>query len=623
MMVAKYLSDVWIAIAPAVGNHLWQSTLFAVVAGLLTLVLRKNQARARYWLWLAASLKFLIPFSLLVGIGSRVIGSDLGWSRAAAQTKANVYFAMDEFSQPFSQPVQHVAYRTATAPIPQFSSNLMHQLPAILAAVWLVGFAVVICVWCIRWRRMSVAMRMAVPLNEGRELRALRRLEREGGIRSRIEILLSRASLEPGVFGIARPVLVWPEGISARLEDAHVEAILAHEVRHVRRRDNLAAAIHMLVEAIFWFHPLVWWIGARMVEERECACDEEVLELGSERQVYAESILKICEFCVGSPLACVSGVTGADLKKRIVRIMSRHEARKLNMSKKLLLCAAGMAAIFAPVVYGLAHAMPSRAQSASAAALPQFEVASVKPHASGMDRMTLVAPTVLPGGRFIFRMPLPVLISYAYKLPFNLTARWTGLPDWTRQAIYDIEATSAMPDGLSIQARDERVRLMVQALLADRFKMVIHRESKEMPVYALEVAKGGPKLQRADIDEKDCPEAQLEPLPPAGTTPFPVVCHAFNGGMGRGMHARAVDMSDLARCVESWTDRPLVDETGITGLYRIETSAWLPMDVAVGPNTPDLPTLYEVLEKLGLKIVPEKGVVNVYVIDHLEKPTEN
>src|SRR6266576_923925 len=77
--------------------------------------------------------------------------------------------------------------------------------------------------------------------------------------------------------------------------------MLAHELWHVQRRDNLAAAVHMLVEAVFWFHPLLWWLGARLVEERERACDEEVLEMGKERQVYAESILKICEFCVESP----------------------------------------------------------------------------------------------------------------------------------------------------------------------------------------------------------------------------------------------------------------------------------------------------------------------------------
>src|ERR1700719_1412341 len=309
-MKLNYLSAMWTAIAPALGNHLWQSTLFVIAAGLLTLFLRKNQARVRYGLWLAASLKFLIPFSLLADIGSH-----LAWSRSSAATNAGLYFAMEEVSQPFTQPAMSLISRTTPSTV---SPNLIQVLPALLAAVWLSGFLVVVSVWYLRWRRISAVVLAAVPLRDGREVEALRRLERFGGIRKRTKIRLLRAPMEPGIFGITRPVLVWPGGISERLDDAHLEAILAHELRHVHRRDNLAAAIHMVVEAIFWFHPLVWWLGARLLEERERACDEEVLELGSERQVYAESILKICEFCVGFPLACVSGVTGADLKKKIV-----------------------------------------------------------------------------------------------------------------------------------------------------------------------------------------------------------------------------------------------------------------------------------------------------------------
>src|SRR5581483_11985090 len=76
-MSAPSLSSPWSTIAPAVANHLWQSTLIAVAAGLLTLLLRKHNARARYWLWLAASLKFLVPFSLLVALGDR-----LSWSHS-------------------------------------------------------------------------------------------------------------------------------------------------------------------------------------------------------------------------------------------------------------------------------------------------------------------------------------------------------------------------------------------------------------------------------------------------------------------------------------------------------------------------------------------------------------
>ena len=75
-----------------------------------------------------------------------------------------------------------------------------------------------------------------------------------------ISIVASTTPVEPGIFGIYRPVLLWPRGISERLTDEQVEAILAHELCHLRRRDNLAAALHMVVQTIFWFHPLVWWI---------------------------------------------------------------------------------------------------------------------------------------------------------------------------------------------------------------------------------------------------------------------------------------------------------------------------------------------------------------------------
>jgi len=170
---------------------------------------------------------------------------------------------------------------------------------------------------------------------------------------------------------------------------------------------------------------------------------------------------------------------------------------------------------------------------------------------------------------------------------------------------------------------------MLQALLADRFKLVVHREMKEMPVYALVVGKGGPKLEKADIDEKNCPATPDGPPTGDGT----VVCHRFNGGRGRGMHARAVDMADLVSFVEAWTDRPLLDKTGIKGLYKIETTPWLPMEVATTPPPPgtkqdgadvsDLPTIFTVFERLGLKMEPQKDQVEFVVIDHIEKPTAN
>lgn len=207
-MILKYLSGMWMAIPAALGNHLWQSTLFLVIAGLLTLMLRKNHARSRYWLWLAASLKFLIPFWLLVGLGSH-----LPWARIPAGTKAGLYVAMEEVSQPLTRSTMRVVSQAASrdsAILP----NLTHLLPLILGAVGLCGFVLVVFVWCMRWPRISAAIREAVPLTEGREVEALGRLERTGEMRKAIPILLSGASFAPGVFGIARPTLIWPKGIT-------------------------------------------------------------------------------------------------------------------------------------------------------------------------------------------------------------------------------------------------------------------------------------------------------------------------------------------------------------------------------------------------------------------------
>ncbi len=355
-MIPKYFSEAPAAIAPAMANHLWQSTLFALLAAILTLALRKNQARIRHGLWLAASLKFLVPFSLLMSLGRR-----LASPRFSLSGRSGLFSAVEGFSQPFTfvvvTPVNHAAS----------AAYLFSLLPRLIAALWLCGFVTVLILWSVRWRRVAAAVHRSTPAEQGREVDALRQLEKIGGVPRPITLLLSRESaMEPGIFGIVRPVLLWPATISEHLQDSHLRAILAHEVSHVRRRDNLAAAMHMAVEAIFWFHPMVWWLGARLLEERELACDEEVLLLGNSPSIYAESILKTCEFCVGAPLACVSGVTGAELKKRIVRIMTPHRAEKLNPGRTLLLASVGVAVVIAPVLFGLGTTPRLRAQSPQA-----------------------------------------------------------------------------------------------------------------------------------------------------------------------------------------------------------------------------------------------------------------
>jgi bla regulator protein blaR1 len=641
-MTPAHLSAMWREIAPALGNHLWQSTLFAVAAGLLTLILRRNHARARYWLWLAASVKFLIPFSLLINLGSL-----LSWSRASAAVKAPLYFAIEGISQPFPQSTIPAISPAASS---MASASLLHLLPGVVVTAWLCGFAAVLFVWCVRWRRVSAAKREAAPLLEGREVEALRRQERIAGMRSPIEIVLSEVSLEPGIFGVARPVLIWPEGISEHLEDAHLEAILAHEVWHVRRRDNLAAVIHMVVEALFWFHPLVWWLGARLVEERERACDEEVVELGSERRVYAESILKVCEFCVGSPLACVSGVTGSDLKKRMVYIMTEHLARKLNFTKKLLLSTAGVLALALPVGFGIANATQIRAEAQvdnAVAAAPAYQSASIRLHEPGNGTNEHKKVIFSDQGFSARGATLETIMQTAYGVQPD---RISGAPDWATSQKYDVDVTlpdsavkdAPKPGGIGIQ----NVQSMLQALLADRFKLTLHRETRDLSVYELVVGEDGPKLQEAKPGEMSSVRIPAPPAAAGQTANFQIAvsqAHPMKGpdrplGMGM-MQMGPGELIDHGTNLEplvsqlSWQlGRTVLDKTGLKGNYDF-TLRWTPGESEAGmmnlmgskPATDSNgPSIFTALqEQLGLKLEPQQAPMEVLVIDHVERAAEN
>ena len=309
--------------------------------------------------------------------------------------------------------------------------------------------------------------------------------------------------------------------------------------------------------------------------------------------------------------------------------MTRRLTQRLSARNKALLVSAGFLAVAVPIAIGVtAPQLQGQSKTTST-----FEVTSVKPYKTSYPiakgNPDLHGPEFLPGGRFTVRAPLLMVIAAAYDIPMTGPVfSITGGPAWLNspESVYEIQATAAegvIPDGLSASARANRMKVMLQALLADRFKLVLRRETKEVPVYALVVGKDGPKIPKADIEEKDCPD--IPPSAPATSE----ACHRFTGGRGRGLHARAVDMSDLVTFVQAWTDRPLVDKTGLKGLYRIETEPWRPMEVdptrttVDGASVADLPTLFTIFERLGLKMVPEKGNLDVYVIDRVEKPTAN
>jgi bla regulator protein BlaR1 len=622
------------------GNHLWQSTLFATVAALFSLFFRKNHARIRYWLWLVASIKFLIPFSLFITIGSYI---DFSWQQSASLPQTTISY-VENISQPFG------SIATSPAISGTLKQDRPHWIPVFLYAIWFCGFMTVLSLYMTRGSRLKKAERRAQPLTNGSAYGVLQALEISNGLKKRIKLVSSTSSMEPGVFGIFRPVLLLPEGMTERLNDSELEAIIAHEVVHVRRHDNLIATVHMVIEALFWFHPMVWWLGTKLVQERERACDEEVLKLVKNPQSYAEGILKVCEFYLESPLACVAGVTGADMKKRIQAIMAHRIGSKLNLGKKLLLAMAGVVALSFPVIIGLLNTPSSRAQSQTGSK-PSFEVASVKTAtdcgnvASGVSLKIPGGPSYQPGGRFTTCSQLKYIIMDAYSIDAMSPVK--GVPDWSNDILYKIEAKAeGNPD-------KEQMRLMVQSLLEERFKLKMHREMRESPVYLLVVAKGGHKLKPAK-DEKGNPIISLPPPDPnkqkaiaklAGeTVTLSEIMSLMGPGSysigghadGRQLTAKAMSMERLAKALYSTmyrtSRRKVIDNTDLTGLYEIQLTFADPLNRQAIPETDGsaptaelaTPTIFNALqEQLGLKLEADKAPVEYFIIDSVDRPSEN
>jgi len=574
----------------ALANHLWQSTMFACAMGLLTLMLRRNRAAVRHGLWLAASVKFLVPFSFLISLGSQV-----DWRTSTVVSEARLV-VVEQVSEPFA---------ILASPARLLDKQPSSRLPTVLFSLWLCGFAGSGLAWWRRWQQVHAAWSAASPLP----------------LNLPIPALSSSARLEPGVFGVFRPYLLLPEGLSEHLSPAQFDAIVAHELCHVRRRDNLSSAIHMVVEALFWFHPVVWWIRVRLMEERERACDEAVLRMGSDPQDYAEGIVTVCKFYLQSPLVCVSGVSGSNLTRRVEAIMRNRPAESISLGQKLLLCAAAVWAVTVPLMVGVMSAPSVYAQEAvkpvpelvAASALPEFEAASIKPSAPDSSlRVNFAA-----GGKlFITNATLRFLIKVAYDIGDDQLA---GGPGWIGSKRFDLAATpekslggdpkDLAPDQLLIFHKPVRLRL--QRLLADRFQLELRRESTHMPIFGLVVAKGGPKRLTATNSTGD---PQLK----------------FSNGV---LSAVGVDMATLAKFLsEGQTGRPVADMTGLKGRFDFHLE-WAPdtsRNAPPGDGAPNLQpadaavSIFTALQQqLGLKLEARTDVADRLVVGRAELPSAN
>jgi bla regulator protein blaR1 len=584
-----------------VADHLWQSTLVAAAAGLLALALRRNRAQIRYLVWLAASIKFVVPFAALAALTP-----SFDWRAYADLNRPAIPAALDIVSQPFTQ------VWIAAAPPSEVVTESSSLLPAALVLMWLVGVIVLLAQWAIESARIAALVRGA-PVDIGCVVALVRRVERELRLPSRVGVVAPDTPIEPGVYGWLRPILIWPSALTDRLSDAQIHTIIVHELTHVSRRDNLTATFYRAVAVVCWFHPVIWMIGRRLDIERERACDEAVLAHGGEPLVYAESILETCRVCLMAP-ASVAGITGPELRKRIEQITKSDAPAAMAAGRKALIGATAIVTMVLPVAVMQGPVQGTQTADATNAGAGQtFEVASIKPKGSGAGDVLM---QIRPGGTMNVRnVSVRLLIRNAYTLQ---DYQLVGGPRWMGTDRFDITAKAAgNPSQSQLQA-------MLRALLAERFQLAVRTEQRELEVYALVSAPSGGARRLSPA--RPCFRAANN-LPPQTVPPGETPC-GFRLSPGH-ITGRGVTMGALASSLASQTGRMVVDRTNRKEDFDLELE-WTPfqtpasLDPAAASDRPvdSGPSIFTAIqEQLGLRLQSDRAAVDVLVVERLEQPT--
>ncbi len=308
-------------------NHLWQSTIFGILALAAILILRRAPARVRYVLWIAISIKFLIPSAALVSLASW-LGLNLSsffmtiaWASGdpiSFLTHQNGFFYLTDALVGNELHVQAITFWT-------------------LIGIWLAGSAILFTVWIRRQFSFWQVLNKSTTINEGRESLILAETIQRMGIRRNVGLMSSSEVSEVGVWGMFKPVILLPKEISGQLSDSELEAIFLHELIHVSRWDNLVSNVQMIICCLFWFHPLVWLVDRMLLSERERVCDDRVLQLGSASRTYASSLVKVLKFGLGVRMAGASCAGGSNLKRRIEDIVAGQANLRVSWKQKLLL----------------------------------------------------------------------------------------------------------------------------------------------------------------------------------------------------------------------------------------------------------------------------------------------
>ena len=537
-------------------HFLWQGALIAAIYA----ALRRSRTPQRRYLVACVALvaMFIAPIVTYIAI-------------TPASVAANPYVG----TIPVSSAVADLASAPPAALYP--SARAFHDdvMPWLVLA-WFAGATIF-------WARLTgawiVATRMRSMLVRPAPREWQRRLDE---IASRLRVLrpvkliVSAVVQVPTVVGWLRPVVLMPVGALAGLPTEHIEALLAHELAHIRRYDYLVNILQSIAEALLFYQPAVWWISSQLRNERALCCDDEAVAISSDAFTYVRALAGL-ESCRPAHFNPALAASGGSLRERIARLLGQptRGVRALPGAGSVI-----TGALIMTAVYGLFAQAPVR---------PSFEAVSIKPNnLSGNEVHEHNSP-----GRLNARMSARHLIQQAFGIKdFQIL----GGPAWLGNSNYDFIASTGAPTELN----DWKIQPYLQSLLADRFQFKYHRDTKESPVYFLVAAKTGPKLTKHTG---------------AGGTGMDE-----NGGKDKvTMSATNLTMAGLASWLAREMDRPVIDHSGIDGDFDLKLE-WSPEQISDTSG----PSIFTALqEQLGLRLESGKGPVEMIVIDSIEKPSEN
>jgi uncharacterized protein (TIGR03435 family) len=527
-------------------------------------------------------------------------------------------------------------------PVPVNTNTLFSTL----ITLWLVGVMILLTrllAGCLRVRRLHHDARLEAP---SRWQTLAENLAARLGLRRRFLIVDSARVSTPTVIGWLRPVVLLPVAALAGLTPQQVEAILAHELAHIRRHDFLINLLQTLGETALFYHPAVWWLSSRIRTEREHCCDDVAVSVCGDAREYAAALTELASWSIAHPPLTMAATRGPLLNR--VRRLLRMEESDRRFGRTTLAVAVVLTTVAGVVALGAILKAQPIGDNAGRFGPPQinrmlgFKLFPGPVQLPTDDPMGARAWSVDVGSGpslTIRGFSARSVIREAYDLG---EMPIVGAPRWMDTETFDLTIPGELTvvDGV---ADPEQVQTALQGFLEEHLGLITHRETRKFPAYAMVTDKDGrlgPSLKPSTID---CfagganPRLNADPATVGPVLKERIQTRRFCGFDDNffGLSAARTTMAEFARELYQRRgpmspDREVVDRTGLTGAYDFELRfGFLPL-AAIGQANYQfgrvlapfgIRSVFTALpEQLGLKLVDTTVSREVLVIDQINRP---